>query len=127
MSKQKRVISSILLTAFMATTVFSMTGQVVYGKDLTSELQQKDVNISQSMKAITEDVNSNEIVPAEIIEASKINTDKVSSANKSKKLTESKNEILVNLSFAPWKINKQNTKLSIKKHLNAAQTHRFLV
>ena len=95
MSKQKRVISSILLTAFMATTVFSMTGQVVYGKDLTSELQQKDVNISQSMKAITEDVNSNEIVPAEIIEASKINTDKVSSANKSKKLVESKNEILV--------------------------------
>ena len=76
MSKQKRVIASILLTAFMATTIFSMTGQAVYGKDLTSELQQKDVNISQSMKAITEDVNSNEIVPEEIIKASKINTKK---------------------------------------------------
>ena len=95
MSKQKRVLSSILLTVFIATTIFSMNGQMVYGKELTSELQQKDGTIGQSIKNITKDVKSNEIVPAEIIDTSKINTVHVPSVEKSKKLAESKNEILV--------------------------------
>lgn len=99
MRKQKRVLSGVLLIVFcvqvfMATAIFSMNEQTVYGQELKSESQLENVNNSQSLKTTTEDVYSNNIVPAKIIDAGKTNA-ALSVEKTNKKLAESKNEILV--------------------------------
>ena len=114
---KKRILSSVLLTVFMATTIFTMNGQIVYGKDLTSESKQK----GQSMKTITEDVYSSFTDPTEIIN----NGRKTSGGKLEKKIADSKNEILVKYKSKSKakvdkeKIFKNNKKLSKLKVKNS--------